>query len=486
MWRAVRFSIVAVWVVLVGVLVRQQWGEGGRPVTGVPTPAAVAPIDEWMGVYHSGAKIGYAHLAVRPEADGHRFEEESLLRLTVLETPQTVRTIIRAQTGKDFALHGIEFELVNGDSVFRVKGELAGETLHLTTTIGDDISTASVAVGGPIYLPHGVRRLVAAGPLVAGRRYESSVFDPFFMKELRLVSIVRGREVVPGTTPPREAWRLEEEYGGVTAVAWLDDDGRVVREEGPMGLAMVRETQEQAVTGNWSGDTVGDLVVSVAIPVEPRLDDPQGRLRLRLRVGGIAPNRVPADERQAVEGDVVTVVREDLPDRASFTLPYAGDQWRRQLAATPLLQSDHPRIRALASEVVGGEREPQRAARRLQEFVFRRLRKVPTVIVPNALQVLDAGEGDCNEHATLFAALARAAGLPARVVAGVVYIDGAFYYHAWNEVWLDRWISLDPVLDQFPADVTHVKFAAGGPEEQLEMIGIVGRLRLDVIADDAG
>ena len=29
---------------------------------------------------------------------------------------------------------------------------------------------------------------------------------------------------------------------------------------------------------------------------------------------------------------------------------------------------------------------------------------------------------------------------------GVVYLRGAFYYHAWSEVWLGQWISLDSVL----------------------------------------
>jgi transglutaminase-like putative cysteine protease len=45
----------------------------------------------------------------------------------------------------------------------------------------------------------------------------------------------------------------------------------------------------------------------------------------------------------------------------------------------------------------------------------------------------------------------RAAGVPARVVAGIAYANDGFYYHAWNEVWLDRWVSVDAVFDQMPA-----------------------------------
>jgi transglutaminase-like putative cysteine protease len=93
------------------------------------------------------------------------------------------------------------------------------------------------------------------------------------------------------------------------------------------------------------------------------------------------------------------------------------------------------------------------------------------------------GEGDCNEHAVLFAALARATGVPARVVAGTVYVDGSFLYHAWNEVWLGNgWVSLDTTMDQMPADASHVKLLEGGPEEHAALLPLLGKLSVDVIA----
>ena len=81
----------------------------------------------------------------------------------------------------------------------------------------------------------------------------------------------------------------------------------------------------------------------------------------------------------------------------------------------------------------------------------------------------------------LFTALARAAGIPSRVAAGVVYMEGAFYYHAWSEVWLGQWVAVDPVLNQFPADATHIKFIQGGPEEHMALLKIIGQVRMEVI-----
>jgi len=95
--------------------------------------------------------------------------------------------------------------------------------------------------------------------------------------------------------------------------------------------------------------------------------------------------------------------------------------------------------------------------------------------------VLEKKAGDCNEHAVLLAALLRAAGIPARVCAGLVYKDDAFYYHAWNEAYLGSWVSMDAVSNQMPADPTHIKLAQGGPDKQTSILGLIGKIRLEIL-----
>jgi len=118
---------------------------------------------------------------------------------------------------------------------------------------------------------------------------------------------------------------------------------------------------------------------------------------------------------------------------------------------------------------------------RLRDWVFSQLAKEPTVSIPNALEVLQTRRGDCNEHTVLFNAMARAAGIPAKTVVGIVYLRGAFYYHAWSEVWLGEWVSVDPVLNQFPADVTHIKFLEGEIDQQIDILQLIGKLKIALI-----
>ena len=481
MGRFFRWAIVAAWLVLVALLVRGQWGgtRGSQSLAdlgSLQTPQS----QEWMGMYRDRQKIGYVHFSVYPQDEGYATEEESLLRLTILDTPQTVRMRVKGRSRQDHSLERLTFELDNGQGHFRVEGERHGSEFRLRTVVGNEESEMTLPVDGPLFLPASVRRYLASGELAAGKRYEVQVFDPSMMKQQGIVATVVGEEEVPEAGGVR-GWRIEEEYAGVKSVAWLDPDGRVLREEGPMRLVLKSEPAEQATGGNWSEGAALDLVSSVSIPVSPPLPPPQNLRHLQLRVSGIELERVPADDRQKMQGDLLSLEVEQFPASAGYSLPYSGTEWSVEVKPTVLLQSDHPRIVEAAHEAAGNATDPAEVTRRLARYVYERLRKVPTMSVPNALQVLDGGEGDCNEHAVLFAALARALGLPARVIAGVVYANGAFQYHAWDEVWLGKWVSVDPVFHQIPADVTHVKFVSGGPEDHLAMIGVIGRLRLDVV-----
>ena len=103
--------------------------------------------------------------------------------------------------------------------------------------------------------------------------------------------------------------------------------------------------------------------------------------------------------------------------------------------------------------------------------------------MPSATEVLRTRRGDCNEHAVLVAALARAVGIPARVVAGLVLTEGGLAWHAWNELWVGGWVSADAVFAEFPVDATHVKLVEGGPERHLELAELVGKLGFSVLED---
>jgi len=78
---------------------------------------------------------------------------------------------------------------------------------------------------------------------------------------------------------------------------------------------------------------------------------------------------------------------------------------------------------------------PPRAAKveRLSEWVAKEI-KDEAVNSFSALEVLHSRKGECQAHTMLYTALARACGIPTRIVGGLVYMEGlGFLYHSWAE-----------------------------------------------------
>jgi len=102
----------------------------------------------------------------------------------------------------------------------------------------------------------------------------------------------------------------------------------------------------------------------------------------------------------------------------------------------------------------------------------------------NALETLKAGFGDCGEHAVLLGALLRAAGIPARVVLGLVYVGPkkAYMYHAWVMALAGDWVFADAALGAFPAYGNYVPLiiddTGGGI---LRVFRLVGRINIEYI-----
>jgi transglutaminase-like putative cysteine protease len=185
-----------------------------------------------------------------------------------------------------------------------------------------------------------------------------------------------------------------------------------------------------------------------------------------------------------LNGQVLTVKKETLSHLASeLKIENLTALQKVFLRPGPFIQSDHQQIRDLVQDILKDDpaADPLTRAEKLMNWVYTHIEKRPVLSLPDALSTLEHKVGDCNEHAVLLAALGRAAGIPTRIEAGLVYLKGRFYYHAWNLMYLGQWVTVDPVFGQLPADVSHLRLATGSPERQLDIMGVIGKIQLTVL-----
>jgi transglutaminase superfamily protein len=279
------------------------------------------------------------------------------------------------------------------------------------------------------------------------------------------------------------------EFAGITSTSWVTDVGEVVREESGMGLIVVKETRDRALALAVPGDLQKDMLQAAAVaPSGPgKIDDPKLVDLLRLRIEGLPSGGADLQGAgQTFTGDVIEI--RDLTGAG----PGAADpEAARHLGPEPFVESDAPEVLAEARKGVGDVTGPRAQAERLVRYVNALIEKKPTVSLPSAREVLRTRVGDCNEHTVLYVAMARALGIPSRIAVGLVYLHGAFYYHAWPEVYLDGppgrglWLPVDPTLNEFPADATHVRLARGGLDKQAAILPLIGHIRLSILEAQA-
>ena len=442
---------------------------------------------QWRGVYYRGEKIGFTVSQVQATDDGFELQEDGRLQFSLLGsvTPAILRTTARVD--RHFALQSFDFSLDPGTGPMTISGRLDGlrMSLEISSAAGSRRETRDLEEPPALMLSVG-RRLASEG-LVAGATRQWTVFDPATMRNAPVTIRIDDREVVRGNASrPIPAFKVQMTYSSLTTTAWVTDTGEIVREESPMGLITVLETQEQATALSVSNRMREDMLqASAIVPVMGRhtIAETRDVSRLRLRVAGADLSSAELQgEGQRVDGDVI-----ELIDPRELVAGPAPPDLDRYLRPEPFIESDAPEIRAEAERLVQGITGTRARAERLTREINSLVEKRPTVSLPSALEVLRTKVGDCNEHTVLFVAMARSLGIPARINVGVAYARGAFYYHAWPEVYIDEgrgrglWLPVDPTFNQFPADATHVRFARGGLDKQTAILPLIGKVQMTVV-----
>lgn len=466
-------------------------GQRGGTVVPMLPPRAEAG-EAWLGVF-TGAdtRIGTLRLVQTAEerngTAGSTLRLNGDLRFAVLGEVTTMRiqgSLWRALAG---GAASFDVTLRAGSSATRVQADIAGGELSGTvTTAGEQVpfrlrTDPKILAGGT--LPWRLQPIV----LAVGEELALDAFDPFSLQTAKLrLRCVREESVLFGGQL-RRTRVVEGQSGASTFTLWLADDGDILQAKSPMGLSFRQLDRSEALAdpGASAGAELYERVRIVPVGRPPR----RGVHRLLVRWSGIDQAiTIPSDDTQRLldaQRLEVTAPRaaEVEAVAAAAAAPAQHAELADALAADPLVQSSHARIRAQARTIVGKESDPWRIARRIHDWVFREIDKEIVASLPSALDVLSTRVGDCNEHTVLFTALARAAGVPTRIAIGVVWSDelGGFGYHAWPEVWVGRWVWMDPTLGQPIADATHIKLVSGSFERWPQVMAFLGRLQLEIL-----
>lgn len=488
------FALVGFLVLAVGVVARPE----DRTLVPLNACALVeeAGTQEWLGIYFEDQKVGYAMQATSNTRDGGQLmQSSSLFTMALFGQITDVVTSGTALLDAEGRLKRFDFFTTSGPVRLVAQGELLDDELVVQVIQAGEVQELRLPMAEPPQLGLTIHGWLRSQPdLHVGRTFTLPYFDPLTLTQQTMRMEITGVEILPND---EEAWWVEREVAGIRTRSLISPKEGLLRDEtGAVGFSLVRETREEAVRMPKDAPPV-DLIAKTAVRVRGRMpSEPRRVSSMTVEVLELAADQVPSSPpRQVREGARVRVEKEVLPASLELAVAESDPSLGPYLAESTFLPVRHREIVDAAQAIVGTTTSRLQAVRQLNTWVYDTLRKVPTVGVPNALEVLRVGQGDCNEHTALMVALSRAAGIPARTVAGVVFSDRVgdspgFYYHAWPEIWLGPevgWVAVDPTFGQVPADATHIKLVEGELDRQIELLGMIGRLGLEIVdVDSAG
>lgn len=408
--------------------------------------------DRWYVISLAGQAAGYGHESTLPRGSGSRTDIDTHLAVQRMNTRVDFSVLQSEDEDADGRLLHLQAHIHSSRDENTLEVQIDAGHLRITTGAGGRLYTRELDESRVLLGAEGARlrtRSWLANP------DEALVYTTFVAEQGTVATVTRRLLRHEAHAGHASLALVEQRTEGLPQPSrlWLDADGRAVEEleESPLGTLSARLATAEAAQATVGAMLGEDVYARSLLPAQVRLPSARRLERLRVRLALLRPDSGWAD----LEGPGQHVL-EATPTQRLLEVSRADPEPDAPIDARPddpqlqpnvLLQSDHPAVVALAAELRRPGLPAFAQARVVQQWVATHLQFDAGLAVAPASEVVRDRRGSCVAYAVLTAALARALGIPARVILGYVYVDNIFGGHAWTEVRVGgRWLPIDAAL----------------------------------------
>lgn len=454
--------------------------------------AYTIPYEAWMGAYVAGKKIGYLCYKIDKSDlnDSSVYMITSVMnnRMTVLGTELSQAISTTVYTDAKYYPLKETFSMSSGGkttavvAVFkpdRIECEMSGSTGSSKQTV--PIPKGVTLVGDAMFTTPDIKMEI-------GKEYSQYYFNPLTLSIDSLKIKAEGREKITVNGKEYDAMIVTNATAMGDMKVWQTDDGDVLKITAMMGIMMVREDKDKAMAGIEPGKS-DDFAVLTSLKPDRRIEEPRSVKSLDIVLKGISDRSMAiSDARQKAEfvkgeSDSVRfrVKASNFKAAKSISLPVDRKKFAGDLASTPYINCAVQEVKDQAKKIVGDEKNAYKACCKLRDWIHANMKSRADIgITRSASDVLQSMVGVCRDYGILFAGLARAAGIPTRIAAGMLYVNGAFYYHVWVECFVGEWVPFDATLSTDFVDATHIKIACGDAPSMFGLSKVIGSLKAEI------
>ncbi|MGQ9609282.1 MAG: transglutaminase domain-containing protein [bacterium] len=429
------------------------------------------PYESWMNAMLMGVKVGNLYMHV----DRTTYKGESVLRINSIMHTEIKRFGISIKNSKTKMFYLKDdltpmYFLSKSDETGQekiVEGIITNGNIKIKTTLEGKTTEKQQTIPPNTFFAEAIEEITVRKGLKPGNKFSLNVFSLDFFDIMKVDVYVGNKENITYKGKNVEVFAVDYTMnimGGITTREWITSEGEVYKMEmAKLGMSFVKVEKDEAM-----GD-VGqlDLILKTKIELvgerpssgiknfKVKVSIPEGNIRSTFVNNSrqkILPNSDPSQ-------GIIELTVKDIDENSALRRPITRKELAQYLAPSIYVQSDDPEIINKAQEIAGSETNSWKAAVKICKWVNESIKdKNYKVGFGTAKQTLKELQGDCSEHTVLFIGLARALGIPSRICTGIVFHRDAFYYHFWPEVYIGKWISMEPTLGQMQADATHIQF----------------------------
>lgn len=462
------FLILSIWLVFVGFKLKSYYQPPQETSYLSTAYAEKVGVEEYnYGIYMRNTRIGHMKRLIVPTETGYKMFEEGTMRISFLGEKREIRMNMYSDMDKGFRLKTFVFQMQSDKDNVHVKGEMEGNKIAISFITKEQKNVYKIPVKEhPIVSSAIVPYMVKSG-FNKDKTMKLPVFDPSTLMGYDADIALLGWEKIDVEGEMMRTFHIKTTFKGIEVHAWVDEAGAIVKELSPIGLIVQREKEKK-------GSDYFDVNLLSSIEATGKIEDSKHASYMKARIEAKKELIDVIRKNHTIKGDILEIQRGNL---SHVTLN--PDLY---LAPSPFINSDDGEIRSFLPGIIQSQTQDSEKVQSIMRWVYKNLKKEPSFSIPIAKDVFLRRAGDCNEHAVIFAAFARAAHIPCAIVSGMVYNKDNFYYHAWNLVYLEnKWLDVDSTFGQFPADATHIILAIGDISDSIEIMQFLKNIKIHIV-----
>lgn len=478
--KIINIAAFSIWIALLSLVVYRQYAG----TTLEKTEALKGSIDKatyWYDIYAGSKKIGFASTTYEKVGEEIIIRHEREYKVKSGNDEKTLLQYMKCLSDAEYSMKSFEFSShFKGENGIKITGEVDSEDIIFFIESMDKRKTYRLSKQGrDIYLP------ITLIPVVHLKK--PALHATFLVPTLNLTALS-----VDEIKVELEEVRLLKVLTNILSlykfkvgesIVWINDRGIIIKQEYPSGITFYSQVEKFA-------DDPADRILFdyTSLPYfrsNKVITDPEKLRRLRVSLRGFKFDpQLYLNSAVKLEHDVLTIEKEDIEHikERTYRLPYMKADLQKYLSPDEWVRSTYKSLMETGRIYARSYNyDAFLFSQYVTAYTYGLIRTTPMFVLSNSEEFLKTLSGDYLERTIMFATYSRAGGLPTRLVGGLVYLNGYFYFHTWPEIWFDKWIPVDPTFAQFPADVTHIPLREGSVKDITSLVNELKSLDIEVL-----